>query len=618
MSANYPGEAMINIKNTEHLTIEIVKNKLVLYSDNYLERIYMDNRAGNYAEAAIDCPHFGELENLEAATLIPKKSKYRVIKVKDFKKEDKISNSVFYDASRHITFNYPPLHPGAKTVLKYREVMTEPRFISSFYFQGYRPIVECEYSITVSNDVSIGWHLFNAKDSMIKFTQTPLKNNKTLYSWRAEKVNKLDSERDAPNPPYFFPHIQVWIKSYTINGKKIPVLTNTDDLYKWYYSHLKDVNREQSKNLHNIVDSLVSGLTDEKEKVKRIYYWVQDNIKYIAFEDGMGGFIPRSAAAVCEKRFGDCKDMANILTTMMSYAGIKAYHTWIGSRHIPYRYADLSTPSLNNHMIATYINKGHYYFLDATGHNTPYSIPTAFIQGKEAMIGLDSTHYEIREVPIVPAEVNEIKDSITVDIDNNTVKGKGTAYFSGYYDIEMTNMLVSDPENTKKVVRDYFIKGSNKFLIDSVKTGDLHDRDAPFKLIYYFNIDDYIRRNEEEIYINLHLGKGFDTETISHDRALEIEQDFKMLSTGVVTLNIPKGYKVSYVPPNSSSKGPSFGFEITYTKKAGSIVQNHKLYSSVLMLKKTDFEAWNKMVKEYHKAIAEVVILKKTTKPLAK
>ena len=75
--------------------------------------------------------------------------------------------------------------------------------------------------------------------------------------------------------------------------------------------------------------------TDEA-KARRIYKWVQQNIKYVAFEDGMEGFIPRDASLVCSRRYGDCKDMASILTKMLQYSGVEACFVWIGTRSLPY------------------------------------------------------------------------------------------------------------------------------------------------------------------------------------------------------------------------------------------------------------------------------------------
>ena len=46
------------------------------------------------------------------------------------------------------------------------------------------------------------------------------------------------------------------------------------------------------------------------EKAKAIFKWVQDNINYVAFGDGYGGFIPEGASATCDTRYGDCKAMS--------------------------------------------------------------------------------------------------------------------------------------------------------------------------------------------------------------------------------------------------------------------------------------------------------------------
>ena len=67
------------------------------------------------------------------------------------------------------------------------------------------------------------------------------------------------------------------------------------------------------------------GARTEPEKVARIYYWVQDHVRYIAFENGLRGFIPHDAGRVYASRYGDCKDMANLLHEMLRMAGVKSY-----------------------------------------------------------------------------------------------------------------------------------------------------------------------------------------------------------------------------------------------------------------------------------------------------
>ena len=53
----------------------------------------------------------------------------------------------------------------------------------------------------------------------------------------------------------------------------------------------------------------------ELEKVKAIYYWAQKNVKYVAFEYALGGFVPRDANDIYSKKYGDCKDNSSIMNT---------------------------------------------------------------------------------------------------------------------------------------------------------------------------------------------------------------------------------------------------------------------------------------------------------------
>ncbi len=204
------------------------------------------------------------------------------------------------------------------------------------------------------------------------------------------------------------------------------VISNLDDLYKWYYTFVEGLNKEQSPELEAIVKKIKSESTSEIDLVKNVFYWVQTNIQYIAFEQGMRGLIPHSGNYICEKRYGDCKDMANLIVNMLQLADVKAYHTWIGTRDLPYRYTEVPTPIVDNHMIATYISPdGKYYFLDATSDYTPFGFPSSMIQGKEALIGLDAKRYEVKEVLVLEKEKNQIFDSVTVKMENNQLVGTG-------------------------------------------------------------------------------------------------------------------------------------------------------------------------------------------------
>lgn len=609
IKAKYAGEQVIKLNNSEQLDITLKEGKVHVNIESYLEKMYMDNTAGLFSEGSVDYSDFGKILKIEAGTLLPNNNKYKTVPVKDFTKSEKISNHVFYDGSKNISFLYPSLQKGAKSYLKLSKEITEPRLIPSYFFQENSQVVTSEYKVVVAKDVDIDFRLFNISDTAVSFNKTVNKNT-TSYSWKINNVAKYKYEAGAPDFYYSTPHIAVWVKSYKFNGQVHNILNSLDDLYKWYYSHTKKVDDKYSTELRNIVDSLIKNETVEIEKVKKIYYWVQENIKYIAFEDGMAGFVPRSASQVCAKRYGDCKDMANIIKQMLSYAQINAHLTWIGSNSLPYTYKQLPTPSVANHMITTYINNGTYYFLDATGKKTPLEIPTDFIQGKDALISIDSNHYEIKKVTVVPFDATQLVDSVNIVIDQNTIYGSGNSLMTGYEHISLYLKLYGNTEDTLQILRDYYRKGNNKFLVTSNSISQLDERNLPVVVKYTFNIVDYVKRIDDEVYINMNLDKKYQHEDFDINRVLSFQKDNKELLKSTVTLKIPKGYSLQLLPKNSSYKNDFFGFDINYSSSKNTITLNKSIYINFLLLEKSNFAAWNDMIHQLNKVYQELVSLK--------
>src|SRR2546423_317640 len=106
------------------------------------------------------------------------------------------------------------------------------------------------------------------------------------------------------------------------------------------------------EKIRETVAKITAGHANDLDKIKAIYYFVQDKIRYIAFEEGYSGYIPSSAQAVLDNKYGDCKGMANLLTEMLKLSGYDAHFTWIGTRAIPYPQSMLAL-CVNNHAITT-------------------------------------------------------------------------------------------------------------------------------------------------------------------------------------------------------------------------------------------------------------------------
>jgi hypothetical protein len=73
------------------------------------------------------------------------------------------------------------------------------------------------------------------------------------------------------------------------------------------------------------VAELTANLPTSLEKLRVLAQFMQKVIRYVAIELGIGGWQPHSADETFSHRYGDCKDKAALLATMLEELGIDSY-----------------------------------------------------------------------------------------------------------------------------------------------------------------------------------------------------------------------------------------------------------------------------------------------------
>ncbi len=609
----FPDEPAVFVERSEIMTISIEGDSLAVYTDQKEDILHLKEQTEGFSSRHVYGSHFNQVKDIKAKTLVWDKSRYKEMNVSDFKKKSDRDDGIFYDDSYYYTFNFPSIASHNRTQLEYRTLIKDPRFISGFIFSSYLPQVKTTFTIKASKGVELFYQVVNDKQSSIHFKKYE-KGGTVFYEWTAEDITQLKRDDGSPSIRYYAPHVICYVKSYTTKKGKVSLLSGTDDLYHWYYSFIENLNKETSPELKAVVEKIKTESKTEEDVVKNVFYWVQDNIQYIAFEEGMRGFIPHSGNYVCEKRYGDCKDMANLIVNMLDLAGVKAYHTWIGTRDLPYKYSEVPTPLVDNHMIATYITKnGQYIFLDGTGDHTKFGFPSSMIQGKEALISIDRDHYEIKTVPEIAKEKNVMIDSISITLNENQMTGKGTTTLQGYPKVfggyEMDR---AGKDDVKKYVTKLIGRGSNKFYLDDYALFNLENNDRPTKITYTFRIADYFQKIGDEMYINLNLNKDYYNAFINvTSRKTPKESDYKYLKQESYSMTIPDGYAVEYLPPNEKFDSELLGYTTEYKKNGNTILFAKTFYLNYLLMQPNQFNDWNEAVKRVSETYKESIILKK-------
>tara|TARA_R110000751_G_scaffold258252_1_gene357685 strand:- start:321 stop:2264 length:1944 start_codon:yes stop_codon:yes gene_type:complete len=608
----YPDSKIVRLLEDVKISVQFKDGELEVKQSFIEEDLYLDESATYGSKRNLRFSSFFELESVEASSYEYKDGKYKTHKVEEFLEKDEMEDS-FHDDSKSLNFIYPNLTTGSKTKLEYTEVVKNPRFLSPIYFGDFYPIKQKKVTLVADKDIQFRFQEFNTEDYNIEFTKEEKRGN-IIYTWEILDVAKHKYESNVPSYSKVLPHIIPIITSYKSNDKNVNLLNDVSGLYDWYYSMVKDINlSEPDANLVSLVNELTKDKTTDLEKARAIYYWTQKNIKYIAFEYALGGFIPREANDVYKKKYGDCKDNSSILYEMLKIAGLEGNLTWIGTRKIAYSYSDVPTPIVDNHMILSIEIDDKTYFLDATGRYLPIEMPSSFIQGKEALISNGEAKFEIKDVPVVDAKTNAFKEVTTLRLNDTELVGSTKAEISGYYKIDFFNQL--EDANTPAKVKEYYNykmrKGNNKFLIDTVTETNKFDYDKDLVIDYTFNINDYAKILGDEIYINLNLRKDETDFKFEDDRENDIEVTYKSYYDYVTTLEIPDGYVVDYLPKDLSLSNEFMNSKITYETIANTIVYKHQLKMDFLTLNPEQQKTISDAIKVVEKSFKDTIVLKK-------
>ncbi|WP_396156394.1 transglutaminase family protein [Flavobacterium sp.] len=531
--------------------------------------------------------------------------KYRNDKTAQFLVTDEFykDKDLFYNDAKvkYINVDFPVQGYNYKYEMqkKYEDV----KYFTALYFNDEYPILKKKITFDIPNWLEVELKEFHFEGFKITKTTTQ-ENNITHITYTFDDVPAVYKEEETPGRSYIYPHILVLAKSFTKEGTKTPLFRDYNDLYKWYHSLILMM-KDDTNVLKAKVTELTANAKTDDEKIKNIYYWVQDNIRYIAFEDGLAGFKPDESNNVFTKRYGDCKGMANLIKQMLKVAGFDARLTWIGTKHIVY---DYRTPSLavDNHMICTLIHKGKKIYLDGTEKFNSLGDYAERIQNKEVMIE-DGDKCIIEKVPSGTADANKEIFKATLSLENEKMIGSCSKSFLGESKTQFLNIYNSFETNKKKERLNGFLSRQKKDIqVNDIKTSDFTNRDIALTLDYTIALSNKVSFFDDEIYVDLDFMNEYKSFELK-DRKVDYEMDYKTYFNSEITLKIPDGYKVTKIPSNLVIKENNFDVNISFQNTGKEIVYKKTFLFKNGCIKANEIEKWNdfnkKLIDNYNQQI---------------
>lgn len=609
LRAKYPDNNVCVINSTITYTFEIDnKDSARAYKTTEAEYVALKDRTAATLFESYD--DFSSIESIKGFN--KEKGKYKNIPSYEFYAQSfKLSSDEVFDDDNKVKvfgFYFETLGQGKKSICEKR--ISDLRYLTSTYFQSDLPHEISAIKFEIPDWLEVELKEFNFEgQGIVKNTERNEKEKKTIYTFTLNNAPAIKSERLSPAISKSFPHVLFIGKKYKSKKSEQVVFEKTDDLYKWY-KFLVSKSENNPSILKPVIDKIVADKKSDTEKIKALFYWVQDNIRYIAFERGLAGYIPEPDHKVFENKFGDCKGMANLLNSMLKQAGYDSRLGWIGTSSIPY---DFSSPSLvvNNHMICVLMLKDSIYYLDGTEKFIPFGQYADRISGRPVMIENGDT-YLIKTVPTHGPENNRKFVSQKLKMEGETLTGSTKIELHGETETYLKNMYTTCPSNKKEEAMNSYLTSDDKnFTVTNIKTSDLSSHDQNADISYDLKISNSITTADNEVYIS--IDPNHKLEKFIPDAKRQNDFDFreKINFDYKIEFAVPEGYKVKYIPEEFSIDQPGYTFYIKYEKAGNKILLTKKLILKTGLISHKDFETWKKDLKKLTTASNEQIIITK-------
>jgi len=518
-------------------------------------------------------------------------------------------NDYFYSDEHICYFPLPLERKGSTSSVLFKKTISDPRYFLNVYFSESYPVLHKEVTIKVPRWMKVELKEINFNGYEITKTSNYDNNNDAdVYTYTIKNLPPRENEDECPGPSYIYPHILVLSKEATVENVKKTYFNSVADQYAWYKQLVGNIGSNDAI-VKVKAQEITAGITNDLDKIKAVFYWMQNNVRYVAFEDGIAGFKPDKADEVIRKKYGDCKGMANATKELLRSLGYDARLCWIGTNHIAY---DYSTPSLSvdNHMICALKFQDKMYFLDATENYLGFDEYAERIQGRQVLIE-DGDNYILANIPSTTYQQNLDEEKRILKIDGTDLKGTATHVWKG----EEKEYVLSELNSIKKdksieSFTKYLSLGNNDYVITNLKTSNLNNYDKDISAMYNIDHKNAVSSFDKEYYVDLDFTKelnDFIFDTTKRD--LDFWFDYKMNLSKQTELEIPNGYSVTSLPPNVEITNPAYEFSISYSQANGKIIYKKNLAIKNIRISKSMFEQWNKDVQKLKASYNEQIVL---------
>ena len=455
----------------------------------------------------------------------------------------------------------PAPDPGNIVGYEY-EVLEQPLVLQDvWHFQGESPVRESHYSLQVPPD----WEY---KASWLNYPEVkPTLAGSSQWQWGLSDVKAIRREDDMP--PLRGVAGQMIVTFFPPGGSGADGFATWQEMGNWY-QNLTSRRRDASAEIKQKVTALTASAATPLDKMRALAQFVQHDIRYVAIELGIGGWQPHPAADVFVHRYGDCKDKATLMSSMLHEIGVDSYYVVInaergsvtpdmpayvgGFNHVIVAIKlpeGLTDPSL----VATmqHPKQGKLLFFDPTNEWTPFGELRGHLQANYGLL-VTPDGGELVELPQQPSRMNGIQRTARLTLaESGTLKGDVEEVRVGdrAWSQRWRLTRVTKDSDRIKPIEELLTDSIPMFRITKATLINLQQTEAPFGFNYSFEAESYGKNAGGLLLVRPRVigSKSSALLETREPRKYPVEFDAPVWDTDAFYITLPPGYEVDDLPP---------------------------------------------------------------------
>lgn len=467
------------------------------------------------------------------------------------------------------------------------QVTTESRAFFNqdvWAFQGRLPTLLSRYTV----NLPAGWRASSVTFNSTQKVEPQVQGS--TYTWEMHDLPPIEPEPMSPAVANLAPRIAITYSPANASASAGKAFDSWTDVSRWY-TELSDPQVTLDDAIAGKARELTANAKTELERIRAIAAYVQ-GLQYISIQIGIGRFRPHAATEIFAKSYGDCKDKANLMRTMLKAVKITSYPVLIFSGDPTYVREEWPSPTQFNHaIVAVSVSKetdvptviehpklGRLLIFDATDDNTPVGDLPFYEQGSFALV-VAGDQGALMRMPVTPPEANRMERQAEVVLTREgAITAKVKERSQGQAAVSERGMFrtLSRADYTK-LIETWITRGVTSAKVSKVEPVD--DRaQGRFALDVDFTADHYAQAMQDRLLI-------FKPALVSRMDALALTKASRKAPvvlksnafTETVRVQLPEGFMVDEMPDPLKIETPFGNYTATYEVKEGQLLFTRSL-----------------------------------------